>query len=121
MIQRIRDAKKNEQGFTLIELLIVIVILGVLAGIVVFAVSGIQDKGEVTACQSDVKTVVVAGEAYYAQNGSYAASMAALQTAGLLHSVPAEVSYAVNAAVGATPASITVKGNATSKCATFTG
>ena len=44
MYKRIRDARKNESGFTLIELLIVIVILGVLAGIVVFAVAGINDK-----------------------------------------------------------------------------
>ena len=84
MIERIREARRNESGFTLIELLMVIVILGVLAGIVVFAVSGINDKGEKAACQADVKTLSVAEEAYYAQNGSYAGSLTALKTAGLL-------------------------------------
>ena len=63
--------KKNESGFTLIELLIVIVILGVLSGIVVFAVSGIQDRGNAAACKTDKKTVLVAVEAYYAKNGTY--------------------------------------------------
>ena len=43
MYEDIREARENESGFTLIELLIVIVILGVLAAIVVFAVGGIND------------------------------------------------------------------------------
>ncbi|WP_020391193.1 type II secretion system protein [Kribbella catacumbae] len=64
-------AHKSESGFTLIELLIVIVILGVLSGIVVFAVSGIQDRGNVAACKTDKKTVQVAVEAFYAKNGTY--------------------------------------------------
>ena len=44
VLQRLRAARKNESGFTLIELLIVIVILGVLAGIVVFAVGAFNDR-----------------------------------------------------------------------------
>jgi prepilin-type N-terminal cleavage/methylation domain-containing protein len=66
-----RSRRRNESGFTLIELLIVIVILGVLSGIVVFAVSGIQDRGNAAACKTDKKTVLVAVEAYYAKKGSY--------------------------------------------------
>jgi general secretion pathway protein G len=67
MLERIREAKRNdEDGFTLIELLIVIVILGVLAGIVVFSVQGIQDRGQKASCKADVATVQTAEEAYYA-------------------------------------------------------
>ena len=84
MFERIRAARENEDGFTLIELLLVIVILGVLAGIVVFAVNGITDRGNVAACKADLKTVQVAQEAYYSKNSAYAADLAALQTAGLL-------------------------------------
>ncbi|GAA0621267.1 prepilin-type N-terminal cleavage/methylation domain-containing protein [Kribbella sandramycini] len=65
------DRTKNESGFTLIELLVVIVILGVLSGIVVFAVSGIQDRGNAAACKTDKKSVEVAVEAYFAKNGTY--------------------------------------------------
>jgi len=68
MVQRARD---EESGFTLIELMIVIVILGVLAGIVIFAVGGIADNGNVAACKSDVKTVSVAVEAYKAKHGVF--------------------------------------------------
>jgi prepilin-type N-terminal cleavage/methylation domain-containing protein len=71
-VHRVR--KRTESGFTLIELLIVIVILGVLSGIVVFAVAGIQDRGNAAACKTDKKTVQVAVEAYYAKNGAYPAA-----------------------------------------------
>ncbi|TDD18392.1 prepilin-type N-terminal cleavage/methylation domain-containing protein [Kribbella turkmenica] len=66
-----RARKRNDSGFTLIELLVVIVILGVLSGIVVFAVAGIQDRGNAAACRTDKKSVEVAVEAYYAKNGTY--------------------------------------------------
>ena len=67
--------KRNEGGFTLIELLIVIVILGILAAIVVFAVGGITDRGTKSACKSDVKTFEVAVEAYKAKTGLYPATL----------------------------------------------
>ena len=70
MYQRLltaRETRRNEDGFTLIELLIVIVILGVLAGIVVFAVGAFNDDGKAAACKSDVKNVEIASEAYYAK------------------------------------------------------
>ena len=81
---------RGQSGFTLIELLIVIIILGVLASIVVFAVGGITDRGNLAACKADVKTVEVASEAYYAKSSpaAYAASMDALVTAKLLREIP---------------------------------
>jgi prepilin-type N-terminal cleavage/methylation domain-containing protein len=91
MIKEIRAARENESGFTLIELLIVIVILGVLAGIVVFAVGGINDTSKASACKSDVKNVEIAQEAFYAQSlapKAYAASVGALVTAKLLREPP---------------------------------
>ena len=100
MLERIREARKNEAGFTLIELLMVIVILGVLAGIVVFAVNGINDRGEVAACKAEIKTVEVAEEAYYAKTtpGAYT-DVAGLKTAGLLRDTPKYVT--ANAVTGA--------------------
>lgn len=116
-LERVRAARENESGFTLIELLIVIAILGVLSGIVVFSVSGILSRGKAEACKSTVSTVQVAGEAYYAKNGAYAATTAALTTAGFLQP-PAlgvlDVTYVVAAGP---PASLTVTPGTTGSCA----
>src|SRR3974390_1666336 len=60
-----------DQGFTLIELLIVIVILGILAAIVVFAVQNLTGQSAAASCQSQYKTVETAVEAYKAQIGAY--------------------------------------------------
>ena len=58
-----RDAP--DRGFTLIELLIVIVVLGILATVAVFAVRGVTDRGEQSACEADSKTLETAIEAYF--------------------------------------------------------
>ena len=69
-------APPQPPGFTLIELLIVVVILGILAGIVVFAVGGITDRGKDSACKTEQKTLQTAEEAAYAKDGTYVASSA---------------------------------------------
>ena len=63
---------KQDKGFTLVELLIVIVILGILATVTVFAVRGITDQGQDSACAATEKTLQVAVESYYAQEGTAA-------------------------------------------------
>jgi prepilin-type N-terminal cleavage/methylation domain-containing protein len=65
-----RRAKDPESGFTLIELLIVIVVLGILAAVVVFALGGVTSKSAVSACNADAKTVETAYAAYQAQGGA---------------------------------------------------
>ena len=67
---------KQDKGFTLVELLIVIVILGILATVTVFAVRGITDQGQTSACQADRTTLQTALEAYYAQAGNNAGQAA---------------------------------------------
>jgi prepilin-type N-terminal cleavage/methylation domain-containing protein len=52
--------KKQDEGFTLIELLIVIIILGILATVVVFAVAGIRDSGDKSACEAELRSVETA-------------------------------------------------------------
>jgi prepilin-type N-terminal cleavage/methylation domain-containing protein len=60
----------DDAGFTLIELLIVIVLLGVLSTVVVFAVGGITDRGTTAACRADGRALETAVSAYFAETGN---------------------------------------------------
>ena len=119
MMRAIRRLQAHEEGFTLIELLIVIVILGILAAIVVFAVSGITDRGTLSACKSDLKSVTVAAEAYYAQNGFYATSMPELVPT-FLHAVPNATGYTISYALVPATATVPAHVNVTSNLANCT-
>jgi general secretion pathway protein G len=71
----------TESGFTLIELLIVIVVLGILAAVVVFALGGVSSKSAVASCNSDGKTVQTAIASYQAQTGSLPTATSSLTSA----------------------------------------
>jgi general secretion pathway protein G len=84
------EHRRATPGFTLVELLIVVVILGILAGIVVFAVGNMTSNAKSTGCSAERTTLSTALEEYKAQNGSYPADMAALTSGSdaLLKSTP---------------------------------
>jgi general secretion pathway protein G len=79
-LKRRRDAGEIN-GFTLIELLIVIVVLGILAAVVIFALGGITGKSQLAACQADGATVSTAMSAFVAQNPGTTVSQAGLTDA----------------------------------------
>lgn len=58
----------DESGFTLIELLIVIVVLGILAGVVIFALGGVTGQSAIAACSADGATVSTALAAFSTDN-----------------------------------------------------
>lgn len=66
MIERLQ-AKRNEEGFTLIELLIVIIVLGILAAIVVFAVAGTKKDAVASTCKTDQKSIELSAESVLAK------------------------------------------------------
>lgn len=58
-----------DRGSTLVELLVAILIVGVLASVVVFAVGGMRTSAGETACEIDHRQLAVAAEAYAAVHG----------------------------------------------------
>lgn len=112
-IQRRRSTEVDEKGFTLIELLIVIVVLGILAAVVVFALGGVTSQSAVSACNADAKTVSVAVSAEQAQTPTIAPSLATLVSGGYLKDVPKNPAY-YTIGIGAAPAyDVTVTLNGT--------
>jgi prepilin-type N-terminal cleavage/methylation domain-containing protein len=64
----------NRKGFTLIELLIVVVIIGILAAIAIPKFANTKQKAYLASMKSDLRNLVTAEEAYFADSVQYAAS-----------------------------------------------
>ena len=64
----------DRKGFTLIELLIVVVIIGVLAAIAIPKFANTKEKAYVASMKSDLRNLVTAEEAYFADVVKYTAT-----------------------------------------------
>ena len=64
-------SRRHDDGFTLIELMIVIVVLSIMSGAAIFAVSGIRGDSVKSACQSKWKSLKLSAEAVNTQMGAY--------------------------------------------------
>ena len=67
------------KGFTLIELLIVVVIIGILAAIAIPKFANTKGKAYVTAMKSDLRNLVTAEEAFFADSSKYTSTLAQLK------------------------------------------
>jgi Tfp pilus assembly protein PilE len=80
------------------ELLIVVVVLGILAGIVIFALGSVTAQSAAAACNADAASVETAVSAYNAETGGSPTATPALLTTGTisyLHSMPSSPDYAI--------------------------
>ena len=61
----------NERGFTLIELMVVIVILGILAGLIIPRIMGRPDEARSAKARLQIESLETALKLYKLDNGSY--------------------------------------------------
>ena len=117
----------DETGFTLIELLIVIVVLGILAGVVIFALGGVTGQSAIAACKADGATLSTALAAYNTDNPGTPATQTnllpdaitgkAVDLAGdgpFMQSWPSSAHYAYSLLAGVLQIQINVGGTLTS-------
>jgi len=65
------SSQKSSDGFTIIELLVVMVIIGVLAGLVIITFTGMQQRARDTERQTDIRALSSQLEAFWTQKGYY--------------------------------------------------
>lgn len=66
-------SKTLQKGFTIVELLIVIVVIGILAGLVLNTFSGVQKRARDTERQTDITSLSTQLEVFYNDNAGYPA------------------------------------------------
>jgi general secretion pathway protein G len=69
---------RRRSGFTLIEILLVVVIIGILAGIGIPALSGKSDKAKVAQAQGNINMLSMGIREYEIMNGDYPSSLEGL-------------------------------------------
>jgi general secretion pathway protein G len=72
-------SRKSQGGFTLVELMLVLVILGILAGLVLPKFAGRSQQARITAAITQISTFNTALGAYEVDTGSYPSTAAGLR------------------------------------------
>jgi prepilin-type N-terminal cleavage/methylation domain-containing protein len=128
MVRNNIKLRQQERGFTIVELLIVIVVIGILAGITIVAYSGITNRANQSKIVGNVNSVQSVGEAFNADKGYYPGLAATGTDALALGSTSTQVPTGVTIVKDAATSPITVSsGTATiayacfPACATTTG
>jgi len=70
--------KKKSKGFTLVELLIVVIIIGILAGMMMLSTGSATAKAEATKIVSDMRNLKAAAIMVYAEDMEWPTAMASL-------------------------------------------
>lgn len=80
MLRKIRKLLKKQEGFTLVELMIVVVILGILAGIGVQQYGNIQERAKKAADDANKKVLTNAANMWLIMNGGFEGENEATET-----------------------------------------
>jgi len=79
-MENIMRKRCDERGFTLIELMVVIVILGILAGLIVPRIMGRPEEARQAKARIQIESIETALKLYQLDNGSYPTTEQGLQS-----------------------------------------
>ena len=68
---RFNKRQKSRRGFSLIEIMIVVVIIGLMAGVVTLATTGYLERAKKERARSDLATYSTALDSFYLQKGKF--------------------------------------------------
>jgi len=81
-LKHINSKLQSKRGFTIVELLIVIVVIGILAGITVVAFNGVTARANATSAEAAASSVLKKAQAYNAEENGFPTTPGALTGAG---------------------------------------
>ena len=91
-------------------------VLGILAAIVVFSLTGVSGQSKQAACTSDAKSVEIAADAYQAAKSTYPTNISTELVPSYLHTVPGTGNgYTIGLGTG----NVTVTNNTTNVTSKF--
>lgn len=79
-MRRTDQTKRNRRGFTLLEMMMVVVLIGILAGVSVVALGGAAERARISTTKTVMKTIKNALETYNGQYGTYPDQLSVLWT-----------------------------------------
>jgi type IV pilus assembly protein PilA len=93
MLKKIRKMLKQQEGFTLVELMIVVVILGILAGVGIQQYGNVQNRAKTAAHNANVRIIASAANMYVmlenkAPVDGDKTAIEVIQEAGYLQEIP---------------------------------
>src|SRR5690348_14710426 len=65
------EGGNRRRGFSLVEIMIVVVIIGLMAGLITYATTGYLARAKVSRAKADLKTLAGAVDSFYGQNSRF--------------------------------------------------